>query len=772
MLSLNRLFKVSAVVILLAAHTVLYAQSVSFEVTNSIVVRDSSGKELPLAATGGLNQPQFYNLDINNDGNDDLFVFDRNGNKTLSLIYDATHGYSYQPEFDQIYPKEFSDWVVFKDFNDDGLADLWFYDVEERGVALYKNVTIASDEHARFEVVSPKLKAYNFSSPPLDSNSMYADIINIPTIEDVDGDGDIDFMTLQNPGYGVTLFLNTSAETGKPLDEPAFDIADVCWGDFTESLTDNRIKFERNPFCLGKNYQHLKKKHEGGTSLLLLDDDGDGDMDLLMGNAGLNNLNFLENGKTDFSLKLDSIISNDSTYPANTLPVNVNTFAAPYYQDVTGDGINDLLVAVNYFDKSQKYFRETNNVLFYENIGQNNNPTFQFVDSSFLVNDMVDHGGYASPVLFDVDGDEDFDLIICTNGDWGLTHDSSDYLVLYRNIGTKSDPEFQLEKRDYLGLKQFGLMHLSPSLYDFDTDGTPELVVGQADGSLSLFGLNGLGVNSQASLITHNLNGIDVGENSSPFVADIDEDSLGDVLVGSDVGRIYYYKNSSSTVTPNLSLESDSFGGVVAGQFRKSQWYDAIKDEFFDTLLFEPVLGVAPQWIDVDENGSKELILGDLAGHVTVYSDHQGSGFAGLTRAHDVFRTASLASCYTYHFGENARPALADLNNDGEMDMVVGTNRGGVQFALGTGSCNLDVASQSKMTVPLVYPNPTEGRLNFTNLQGNAEVLVYSLNGAKLFESHVEPAQEINLSHLPNGLYFVRLITNSGTYSRKVIKVD
>ena len=54
---------------------------------NGITVREN-GIELPNPWLGGLDLPQFSGADINQDGREDLLIFDKKGNKTLVLLKD------------------------------------------------------------------------------------------------------------------------------------------------------------------------------------------------------------------------------------------------------------------------------------------------------------------------------------------------------------------------------------------------------------------------------------------------------------------------------------------------------------------------------------------------------------------------------------------------------------------------------------------------------------------------------------------------------------
>lgn len=752
----------------------LYSQTISFEITADVEVRDENGNKLTLGGVGGLNQPQIYNLDIDNDGIMDLFVFDRNGGKNISLIHDGKGGYVYKPEFDQIYPRVFTTWVVFKDFDNDGLPDLWFFDEDLDAISLYRNSTQTGDAHAEFELVDADLRAYNHGEAPLDTNDLYCDRTNIPAIEDVDGDGDMDFLTLQTLGYGITLFLNNTVESGKPLNPPSFELADQCWGDFQEYDGINLMKFERDPFCFFKVYRHGKKKHAGGSSLLLLDNDGDSDMDLVLGNAGLNNLNLVINGKKDNGMKIDSMIASDSLFPSNSLRAVTDIFPAAYYQDVNGDGIKDLIVAVNSFAKASYVFREANSIRYYENKGKNDHPVFEIQDTMFLDRDMVDHGGSTSPILYDMDGDGDLDLILGTNGDYGITEEKTDYLVYYENVGTKTNPIYQLAAEDYLGLKKDSIRQLAPCFGDLNRDGNPELLIGRADGSLSLYSINGKGKTATSTKVSDNTYGINVGNNSVPYLVDVDGDSYVDLLIGSYNGNTAYYKNTSKTSSPEFTLEQDTFGNVLPGYWRVKSFYNVEKNEFYDSTVFQTINSAYPVFADLDKNGSPEFILGDEKGKLTIYRDVRSGDMQNFGSAlTDPFYLSTTKACYDYNFGAHAKAAIGDINNDGRVDMVVGTERGGFQIALAGGSCNASTGNAPRNVVKnlRIYPNPTNGWVSFKGIEAvEATIRITNIQGQQIFVGDINPRNGADLSYLTDGIYIVEIQTESEIYRGKLIK--
>ena len=74
----------------------------------------------------------------------------------------------------------------------------------------------------------------------------------------------------------------------------------------------------------------------------------------------------------------------------------------------------------------------------------------------------------------------------------------------------------------------------------------------------------------------------------------------------------------------------------------------------------------------------------------------------------------------------------------------------------------------------MVVPNPTTGELRVTSYELQVtDVEVYDIYGRKLLShtSLLSPETVINISHLQNGIYFIKVITESGEVVKKVVKL-
>ena len=79
------------------------------------------------ALTGGLNSPQLSAVDLNNDGLQDLYVFDRVGFVSRCFLNRGAPGqpdYIWAPEYESRFPP-LRQWVLLRDFNRDGAMDIF-----------------------------------------------------------------------------------------------------------------------------------------------------------------------------------------------------------------------------------------------------------------------------------------------------------------------------------------------------------------------------------------------------------------------------------------------------------------------------------------------------------------------------------------------------------------------------------------------------------------------------------------------------------------------
>ena len=242
-----------------------------------------NGNNIPNPWSGGLNFCQFSEIDLNQDGTNDLFVFDRAGDRILPFLNGGTNGsinFSYAPQYINSFPP-LNNWVLLVDYNCDNKADIFTYNGGY--VSVYENISTTGN--LQFELDEEILMT--------DYGSLIDGIqiigVDIPAILDVDDDGDIDILTFQNTGGHIEFHKNLSMEQNGNCNELVFQMETNCWGDFYEGLNTYSFNACSEEEAIVPNQQHSSSAHTGSSSLAL-DIDADGDKEIILGDVSFNNL--------------------------------------------------------------------------------------------------------------------------------------------------------------------------------------------------------------------------------------------------------------------------------------------------------------------------------------------------------------------------------------------------------------------------------------------------------------------------------------------------
>jgi len=519
----------------------------SFEATNQyhLVV---NGDSLSLGWGGGFNQPQFSTIDLNFDGEDDLVAFDRSGNRIvpfLNITKNGVHSYRYAPQYVKNFPSV-ENWMLLADYNCDGKNDIFAY--APGGIGVYENTS--ANDTLSFAWALPLHNLRSDYGQGLTNLYIYS--TDIPGIKDIDYDGDLDIFVFGQ--YNAVQWHENTTPCG--LD---YVLNTYCWGRFEEGNLNNKLTLDG---CIGvKKTDYtpptnniLAKGQHAGSTLLMVDLNGDTLNDALIGDVSYNN------GVAAFNTGfLDSahVSAQDTLFPSYNTPVDLYIFPAFFYEDVDFDGKKDLLAAPN-----MQGARNVNNVLRYKNTGTTANPNFNYQDSAFLQRDMIDMGEGAMPVLVDIDFDGLLDLFVGNYGQYLYSGNYTSYISYYKNTGTQANPKFTLQQKDLANISQLGIgLNLIPAFGDLDGDVDIDMLVGSDDGTLYYFENTG-GITTPAfTYVSSNYQGIDVGNASAPQLFDLDEDGDLDLIIGEETGNINYYENSGSN-PPVFTLVTESLGGV------------------------------------------------------------------------------------------------------------------------------------------------------------------------------------------------------------------
>ncbi len=288
------------------------------------------------AMSGGFLAPQFSAFDMNQDGKEEIITFDRFSG--IIQVWSPTEDkltYELQTDFPVEWP-EIRSWMLIRDFNQDQVPDIFTQGAHD--IAVYKGHI--DGEIIRFEKVTGSSfidDSLIFQHESGGTTNIYHRSSDIPIIEDVDGDGDMDILTFELSGSYLYYYENRWDKTGKELD---FILRHKCWGYFAENQYSDEINLSNNQLACPLPFS---VRHAGSASCLI-DINHDSLPDLLLGDIGTNSLKVLINeGSSDKGI----IKKVNPVFPNRDSPAILHYFPVAYKIDVDQDSINDVIVAVN-----------------------------------------------------------------------------------------------------------------------------------------------------------------------------------------------------------------------------------------------------------------------------------------------------------------------------------------------------------------------------------------------------------------------------------------
>lgn len=696
---------------------------------------------------GGLDLPQFSPIDINQDGKDDIAIFDKKANKFLMFLGDGNANFKHAPQYDAIFP-EVINTAFFRDYNCDGLADIFTNADGLSGFKVYQQY-IDTNGIPQFELVKSIL-TYEQNGFNINIAKYNEDIA---AIEDIDGDGDLDILVMDfSFGSTVVWYKNLSVESGFGCDSLIFEEETFCWGNFRESFINSDVELD---FCCEggcKPIMHNSTPRHIGTTLTAIDPDEDGTFDLLIGDIDASIITYLSNGGSSTSANM---VAKDTIFPSYNTTVSIPAFPAGYYLDVTGDGKKDLLFAPN----SKTTHLNTNNVHLYENTGDSSN-RFNFVQNDFLVSQMIDFGSFGHATFFDHNGDGLLDLIVSNGFKYLNVGNSEGSMYYYENTGTAENPEFTFITDNYAGVKNLGLEFIRPTFGDIDGDGDLDMIIGDINGYIHLF-LNTAGAGNTANFTLSQLQykGIDVGSFCHPFLVDLDENGLLDLVIGraESKGEVMYFKNIGTASVADFSSTptNEALGNIDVSE---PGWLLGFSSPF----VSEP-----------DSSGNRYLYSGSDIGNIFIYlinTDSLESGSFELISDQLLEVKSGIRTTIT----------LVDINNDGATDYFMGNSRGGVNFysdvitdstIVFVDSTVVNAISYMEVLNFNMYPNPANNLLTIeTENEGKYDIQIFDLLGKIIVkQSFIGGSTTINVSNLPKGLYVVNLKYKNYSKHKKLI---
>jgi hypothetical protein len=548
-----------------------------------------------------------------------------------------------------------------------------------------------------------------------------------------------------------------------------------------------------------KAFQNL----DVGQWFTFFDYDHDDDIDL-MASPQSPDVTLFENVSDSLILAVSQLLDDSS------VAVHGGQIVIPTIADIDADGWEDLFVG-----------GVSGAVTYYRNLGLTDGlPVYHLETNSFedilivWVPGRDDRHGANALEFYDIDDDEDLDLF------WGDYYQPG--LFFLENFGTSSDPDIpdslmidSYPQNEPVSSAGFNV----PRLIDLNSDGAAELFVGVQSGIYGTdfvdnFWYYDMTVEGDFGLVTKNyFEQIDLISGTIPTLADMDSDGDLDLFIGNEFdasnsgwkGDVYFFENIGSAVSPQFEMVDSSYFDEGMGNNMAPAFGDLDGDGDFDALVgdyngeisfflndgspTEPNFSYQGKFLeidlagratpalgDVEGDGDLDLYVGDKNGSVHVWSNEgDPANYNFMKISDDLFPGEDLGleialeladfdndgdldllignqSGELYlanpsgselhqleqlpHSGLNLAPTIGDLDSDGKMDLIVGSNEGGLQY--------FSVEEQSVVNnedFPIMtrlvscYPNPFNNTAIFqlsSDVPADSRLIIYDILGRQV----------------------------------------
>lgn len=690
--------------------------------------------------------------------------------------------------------------------------------------------------------------------------------LNSPLIQgaDLNRDGFKDLVIYEKVGQRILTFLNDGLDGGHYTFAPEYaaNIPPITGWFILEDVTCDGIEDFFTDTIQAGTFSFFKGAYDANNHLIFtikqrtmpyevasgisnvystviekptLDDiNNDGDVDVLSFNVDATRITYYENQQVEKGLPCDTMIFKrlddcwgniketglsipldlrDTCFnkpPLREIEAQPNLHAGSVMEiyDVDGNGRKDVLLGDVILQ----------NVNFLKNTGTLDYASILEQDTAFPSYDVpVSINSFANPFIFDFDNDGKNDLLVSpfeANGGENYKN-----ILFYKNISNTAALDLRFQARDVIVSDMIDVgSGAIPEFFDYNADGKLDIILGNDgrkegnnDPEYLLSVYENIGTNTypyfklaQTDYMGLNANGLQT-PSAAPAFADLDGDGDQDAFIGREDGRLMYFKNlAASGGVPQFSfvqlLKDNSNNEIDIQQNAMPEFVDIDRNGTMDLILgerngnlnyyknigtttnfsftlvtdslgkikvggggFNPGYSY-PEVEDYDGDSKWDMLLGDIYGNAFFYSNIEDNMQGPWTLTSDTLLKTTKATRSTF--------ATADLTNDGKLEILKGYYTGGLEIFSPAPPPYQPVGIRNTLQPTLaiqIFPNPTSEqcmiRLPKNMGEQNYLVEIYTLEGKQVYSKSYKNDENISIStsQWSSGIYFIRL-SNEKSY--------
>ncbi|GIV59632.1 MAG: hypothetical protein KatS3mg043_0721 [Rhodothermaceae bacterium] len=314
-------------------------------------------------------------------------------------------------------------------------------------------------------------------------------------------------------------------------------------------------------------------------------------------------------------------------------------------------------------------------LLFIQNTGTCARPSLRGQPVPFPPNDPFSSSGYNAPAFADLDADGDLDLLVgVLGGAFNPIRTAAANLYFFENRG---NGHFTLQTERFLYTLDAGSESI-PAFADLDADGDLDLLLANkiAPGgfdSAEMYFFENTGTPQAPAFRQRGTLPLHTAYHYAPALGDLDGDGDLDLLVGTWTrGKVAFYRNDGTPQQPDFVLVSDEYLRLTRGS------------------------NATPALADLDADGDLDLLVGEFSGTINFYRNDGTPQQPDFVLVSDEYLGIDV--------GQRSFPVLHDLDGDGDLDLIIGSEAEGLVVYRNDGSPHAPAFVRDETPFPFEVP--------------------------------------------------------------------